>query len=427
MQQMQSSSEPWLLLIFLILMLILSAFFSGTETSVLSLNRYRLKHKANKGDKVAKKLFSMISKPDKFLVLVLIGNNLVNICASSIATILALEYCGNYAIAISTFGLTLIVLIFCEITPKTIAAVYPEYVARKASGIIHLLMIIASPVVIIMSCITKTLIKMFGFNDKKRDDSLTTDEIKSALIGESNTIISNHHKQLLLGVLDLEHISVEEIMVPRTELFAINVNDPWVDILKQLSNIPHTRILFFRDSLDDVIGFLHTRDILRLLSKSDFSKENLLRFIEEPYFVPENTNLLVQIQKFRRNKRRSGLVVDEFGDIKGLITLDDILEEIVGDFTTSIGSFDEDEIEEQKDGSYLVDGQTNIRDLNKELDWNIDTSGPVTINGIILEKLGDNPKKNDEIDLGGYKATILNTNGISVLTAKIIPLNDKTK
>lgn len=410
-----------LYIIVLILLLIFSAFFSGTETAVMSINRYRLRHKAQKGDKKAKKILDMIKNPDKFLALVLIGNNLVNIAASSIATWLALHFWGDYGIAIATFGLTLIVLIFCEITPKTIAALRPEFIANKASYIISFLMLIGHPIVYVMNVITKLIISTIGIKKKKVEESLTTEELKSVLNAEENNkFISKSHKDLLIGVLDLEKISVDEIMVPRNELFAININDEWKDIQKQITNTPHTRILFYRNTLDDIIGFIHTRDALRILTKDDFSKENLLRAIEEAYFIPENTNLLVQLQKFRRNKKRCGLVIDEYGDIQGLVTIDDILEEIVGDFTTSIDVDIEDEIIKQKDGSFIIDGQTTIRDLNKELNIDLDTSGPVTLNGVILEIIGDNPKKNLTVNIGDIVATIIETDGISISKAKLL-------
>ncbi len=390
-------SDTVLYLILLFFLLIFSAFFSGTETAVMSINRYRLRHRAQKGDKTSQKILEMIKNPEKFLALVLIGNNLVNIAASSIATILSIKYFGDYAIAVATFGLTFIVLIFCEITPKTIAALKPELIANKSSVVISFLMTICQPLIFVMNTITKIIIT------------------------ENNTFISKSHKEILIGVLDLEKISVDEIMVPRNELFAININDDWKDIQKQITNTPHTRILLYRNSIDDIIGFIHTRDALRLLTKEDFSKENLLRTIEEAYFIPENTNLLVQLQKFRRNKKRCGLVIDEYGDIQGLVTIDDILEEIVGDFTTSIDVDLDEEIIKQKDGSFIIDGQTTIRDLNKELDAELDTSGPVTLNGIILETLGDNPKKNVTVNLGNFTATIIETDGISISKVKLTP------
>ena len=414
-------SDTVLYLILLFFLLIFSAFFSGTETAVMSINRYRLRHKAQKGDKTSQKILDMIKNPEKFLALVLIGNNLVNIAASSIATILSIKYFGDYAIAVATFGLTFIVLIFCEITPKTIAALKPELIANKSSVVISFLMTICQPLIFVMNTITKIIISIFGIKKKKSDESLTTDELKSVLSTENNTFISKSHKEILIGVLDLEKISVDEIMVPRNELFAININDDWKDIQKQITNTPHTRILLYRNSIDDIIGFIHTRDALRLLTKEDFSKENLLRTIEEAYFIPENTNLLVQLQKFRRNKKRCGLVIDEYGDIQGLVTIDDILEEIVGDFTTSIDVDLDEEIIKQKDGSFIIDGQTTIRDLNKELDAELDTSGPVTLNGIILETLGDNPKKNVTVNLGNFTATITETDGISISKVKLTP------
>ena len=414
-------SDTLVYIILLFILLVLSAFFSGTETAVMSINRYRLKHRAQKGDKKAQNILNMIKNPEKFLALVLIGNNLVNICASSIATILSLKYFGDYAIAVATFGLTFIVLIFCEITPKTIAALKPEYIANKASFTISILMTIGKPIIYIMNIITKLIISLFGIKKKKNEEFLTSDELKVVLDTENNTFLSKSHKDILLGVLDLEKISVDGIMVPRNELFAININDDWKDIQKQITNTPHTRILFYRNTIDDVIGFIHTRDALRLLTKDDFSKENLLRAIEEAYFIPENTNLLVQLQKFRRNKERCGLVIDEYGDIQGLVTIDDILEEIVGDFTTSIEVDLEEEIIKQKDGSFIVDGQTTVRDLNKELNTELDTTGPVTLNGMILETLGDNPKKNITVNLGPLMATIIETDGVSISKVKLQP------
>lgn len=406
--------------IVLIVLLMCSGFFSGTETSVMAVNRYRIRHMATKGDRQAIRIMKMLKRPDRFLVLVLIGNNLVNICATVIATRLAYHYSPEYGTAIATFGLTIVILIFGEVAPKTIAALKPDFVAKKGSFIIASLMLLFSPLVKALNLLSHLIISMFGVDPNKADGrGLSAEELHSALINEKSSVMPEQHKDLLLGVLNLSKISVEEIMVPRNDLYAININDDWKDIQKQVANTPHTRIVFYRDELDDIIGFMHSRDALRLLTKDDFSKENLLRAIVEPYYIPENTSLLVQLQKFRRYKKRCGLIIDEFGDIQGLVTLDDILEEIVGDFTTSFDVDIEDEIEKQKDGSYILDGQANIRDVNKELKWHLPTNGPVTINGVILEELGDNPQLNREITIGDYIAQITETDGRSVIKAKI--------
>ncbi len=407
----------WVALVFLLLC---SSFFSSTETAVMAINRYRIRHQASNGDRQAMRILKMIKRPDRFLVLVLIGNNIVNIAATAIATKLALHYYPEYAFTIVTFALTIIVLIFGEVAPKTIAALKPDFIARKGSLIICTLMWLLSPIVKALNLLSHVIIKFFGIDAKNADGTgLSVEELHSALISENSSVMSQQHKDLLLGVLNLSKISVEEIMVPRNDLYSININDDWKDIQKQVANSPHTRIVFYRDELDDIIGFLHSRDALRLLTKEDFSKEKLLRAIVEPYYIPENTSLLVQLQKFRRNKKRCGLIIDEFGDIQGLVTIDDILEEIVGDFTTSFDTDIEDEIEKQNDGSFILDGQANIRDVNKELSWNLPTSGPVTINGIILEQLGDNPQINREVDIGNYIAIITETDGRSVIKAKI--------
>lgn len=409
-----------ILIIILILLILCSAYFSGTETAFMAINRFRIKHKAIKGDRQARRIMQLLQHPDRFLVLVLIGNNLVNILASAIATVLAIRYFGNYGVAVATFGLTAVVLMVGEITPKTIAALMPDQVARRSSIIIVGLMKILWPLVLALNILSKIIIRISGVKTDHIDNKgFSVDELQFVLSSEKSSIIPKTHKDLLLGVLNLSDITVEEIMVPRNDLYAVNINDDWKDIQKQVMNTPHTRVLFYRDELEDAVGFMHTRDALRILAKDSFSKENILRAIEEAYYIPENTTLLVQLQKFRRNKKRCGLVIDEFGDIQGLVTLDDILEEIVGDFTTSLEVDVGEEIERMKDGSFILEGQANIRDVNKELHWHIPTTGPVTINGIILEELGDNPHKDQTVNIGDYLAKIIETNESSVIKAQI--------
>jgi Mg2+/Co2+ transporter CorB len=408
------------LLLVLLLMLLVSAFFSAAETGMMSLNRYKLRHLVKSKHRGAMRVERLLQRPDRLLGLILIGNNLVNILASSIATLLAIRVFGDYGIAVATTVLTFAILIFSEVTPKTLAAMNPERIAYPAAIVLRILMVPLYPFVWLINTIANGLLELFGIKLRKKDESLNSEELRTVL-NESNSLIPRNHQEMLMGVLELEHLAIEEIMVPRAEIYAININDDWKTIQRQLTNTPHTKVLLYRDTLDDAVGFIHVRDALRLLTRDQFNKESLLRTVHEVYFIPSGTPLLTQLIKFRRNKERIGLVVDEYGDIRGLTTLDDILEEIVGDFTTSLAPSANEEIHAQEDGSYLIEGAANLRDINKELEWNFPTDGPRTLNGLILEYLEDLPQTGSQMLISQYQIEIFSVENNMVKLARVTP------
>lgn len=409
------------LLITLIILIIISAYFSSSETSMMSLNRYRLRHMANDKNKNAMRVEALLNKPDKLIGLILIGNNLVNILASALATILGQRLFGDAGIAIATGVLTLVILIFAEVTPKTLAVLYPEKIAFPSSYILTPLQKLLSPFVWLINGISNGLLRIFGISvNHKSNHALSRDELRS-VVNEAGSMIPAHHQQMLLSILELEKVTVDEIMIPRNEIAAIDINQDWEIILKQLKHRTHTMTLLYRDTIDDAIGFVHARDSLLILLKEDFTKTTLLRSVRELYFIPEGTPLNTQLIKFQHNKERIGLVVDEYGDIQGLVTLADILEEIVGDFTTTREPTSSQEIHKQQDNSYIIEGSLGIRDINKEMGWTLPTDGPRTLNGLILEHLETIPTGKVSTRICGYPMEILEVENNMVKLVKVIP------
>ena len=391
---------------------------------MMSLNRYRLRHLANNGHKGAKRAIKLLERPDRLIGLILIGNNLVNILASAIATILGIRLFGDLGVAVATGVLTLVVLVFAEVTPKTVAALHPERIAFPSSILLKALLVVLSPLVKIVNFITSTFLRLLGIRSVKADDALSQEELRT-VVHEAGALIPQRHQEMLLSIMDLEKVTVEDIMIPRSDLYAINVNDDFSRINKQVIQSPHTRVLLYRDNIDDAVGFVHLRDALRLQSKQQFSKSSLLRAVKEIYFIPEGTPLNVQLANFQHNKERIGLVVDEYGDIQGLVTLEDILEEIVGDFTTSMITTPSEDINKQQDGSFLIDATINIRDLNKEMDWHFPIDGPKTLNGLILEYLEEIPEPNTSMRLSGYPLEVLEVADNMVKTVRVMPQHYK--
>ncbi|AYA63899.1 HlyC/CorC family transporter [Alteromonas sp. RKMC-009] len=403
-------------------LIFLSAYFSSSETGMMSINRYRLKHLQNEGNRAALRVQKLLERPDRLIGLILIGNNLVNIAASSIATIICTRLFGDYwGFFATTFGLTLVLLIFAEVTPKTLAALYPEKVAFPSSVILLPLLFVLYPFVALINSITNSILFLLRINPTNgNDDSLSREELRT-VVYEAGTMIPKKHQDMLVGILDLENVTAEDIMVPRAEIVAIDINDDWKKIQKQLTHAQHTRVLLYRDSIDDAVGFVHCRDALRLLSKDQFTKSSLLRAVREIYFTPESTPLHTLMYKFQAEKERIALVVDEYGDIMGLVTLEDILEEIIGDFTTSMVPDHSKEANIQQDGSVLVDGSANVRDLNKEMDWKLPVDGPKTLNGLILEYLEEIPENQVSVRLAGYPMEIVDIKDNMVKTVRILP------
>ncbi|MFT3556002.1 HlyC/CorC family transporter [Klebsiella pneumoniae] len=395
------------LIITLIVMVIISAYFSGSETGMMTLNRYRLRHMAKQGNRPAKRVEKLLRKPDRLISLVLIGNNLVNILASALATGV----------------LTFVVLVFAEVLPKTIAALYPEKVAYPSSFLLAPLQVLMMPLVWLLNTITRILMRMMGIRtDTVISSALSKDELRT-IVNESRSQISRRNQDMLLSVLDLEKVSVNDIMVPRNEIVGIDINDDWKSIVRQLTHSPHGRIVLYRDSLDDAISMLRVREAYRLMTeKKEFTKEIMLRAADEIYFVPEGTPLSTQLVKFQRNKKKVGLVVDEYGDIQGLVTVEDILEEIVGDFTTSMSPTLAEEVTPLNDGTVIIDGSANVREINKAFNWHLPEDEARTVNGIILEALEEIPVPGTRVRIEQYDIDILDVQDNMIKQVKVMPV-----
>ncbi|MBM2830559.1 MAG: magnesium/cobalt efflux protein [Gammaproteobacteria bacterium] len=410
----------------LFLLILLSAFFSVSETGMMALNRYRLRHLVKDKHRGAILANALLERPDRLIGLILLGNNLANFLAVSIATLIAVRLIGEAGYAIAPILLTPIVLIFAEMAPKTYAAIRPEKVALTASYVLNPLMKICYPFVYAISTFSNGIIALFGINPEDRENAPLSREELRTIVREAGAMIPTKHQRMLLSILDLENETVDDIMVPRSELIGIDLNDPPNEILEQLTNCQHTRLIVYRDNIDNLIGMLHVRRVLRVLTdKNEFTPADLEKITSEPYYVPEGTPLHTQLVNFQRQKRRTGLVVDEYGVIQGMVTLEDILEEIVGEFTTDMQTFNQD-IHSQQDGSVIIDGTATIRDINKQLHWKLPADGPKTLNGLILEHLENIPEAGTSLRIGHYAVEITQAAENAVKTAKITLIKDDT-
>ena len=402
----------------LIVLILVSGFFSGAEIGLMTLNRYRLRHLADTGHRGAQIADRLLRRPDRLLGVILLGNNATNIAAASIATLLAFEHYGEKAIAIASGLLTFVVLIFAEVAPKTLAALYPERVAFPAAYILRPMLRVFYPLVWFTNGIANGLLGLFGISPKRTSSPEITAEELRALVREADVLIPESHQEMLLAILDLEKITVDDVMVPRVRIEGIDLDADWDDVTQQLATVRYTRVPVYHGSLDNVSGMIHVRQVLTLMREGKLDRESLLAAIREPYFIPRGTPLNTQLLNFRAVHRRFGLVVDEYGDIQGLVTLDEILEEIVGEFTTHALGLVGD-VQPQEDGSYLVKGNANLRDLNRKLDWNLPTDEARTLNGLIVDYLEDLPEPGTSLQLNGYQVEILRTRGTAVETVRI--------
>ena len=410
--------HPGFLLGLLAFLIVCSAFFSSSETGIISLNRYRLRHKAREGHRGAKRASALLSRPDRLLGTILIGNNFVNILASAIATVLAMQIWGEAGIAIATVALTIILLIFGEITPKTLAALRPEAIAYPASLPLQVLLKLFYPLVVALNAISNLLLRLFGIDPSSRSsDSLTTEELRS-VVRESGHALPESRQNMLLGVLDLETVSVNDIMIPRNEIIGIDLEQPIERIVELLQNTRHTRLPVYRQDINQIEGMVHMRQLARRLAHDQMTHELLLQVCQPAYFVPENTPLATQLLNFQKEKRRLGLVVDEYGDIQGLITLEDVLEEIVGDLSGQDQQQHAD-IQPQDDGSQIIDGSASIRELNKLLGWHLPSEGPKTLNGLVTEALETIPDSPVCLKIGPYRLEILESGDNRVKSVRI--------
>ncbi|RRQ22678.1 HlyC/CorC family transporter [Thiohalobacter thiocyanaticus] len=404
----------------LFFLIILSAFFSGSETGLMTLNRYRLRHLARGGNPGAKRAQQLLERPDRLIGLILLGNNFVNILASALATVIAIRLLGEAGIMVATALLTVVILIFAEVTPKTLAALHPERIAFPAAFVYRPLLRLLYPLVWVINLIANSMLRLMRVSPEQTGGTALSSEELRTVVLEAGAMIPKRHQKMLLNLLDLEKITVEDIMVPRNEIDGVDLTENLEEIEDFLSHTQYTRLPVYEESIDHVVGILHMRNVTPLLRAGELSHESIRRIARDPYFIPEGTPLNRQLLNFQREGRRTGLVVDEYGDILGLATLEDILEEIVGEFTTDPYSLYKD-ITPQEDGSFLVDATAAVRDLNRALKMELPTSGPKTLNGLILEHMEAIPEPGTSLLLAGYPVEIVQTRDNAVKTVRIDP------
>lgn len=404
----------------LVVLIAIAAFFSGSETGLMMLNRYRLQHRARQGERGAKLAQALLDRPDRLIGLILLGNIAVTSLAASIATLIGLRLAGDVGAFVATGILTTLLLIFGEVAPKTLAALHPERVAIPASYVYTVLRVPLYPLVWLLNLAGNGVLRLFGVTpEDAAQHSLSSEELRS-VVAEAGAMIPQRHQRMLLSILDLERATVEDIMVPRNEIFGIDISEPWDKICEDIVNSQHTRLPVFNGSIDDLRGVIHLRRVVRLIAENRFNIDELLRLAREPYFIPEGTPLNHQLLNFQDQKRRIGFVVDEYGDIQGLVTLEDILEEVVGEFTTDPATRIKN-VYLDADGSVLVHGSVTIRNLNRSLGWKLPTGGPKTLNGLVMEQLEEIPKPGRRIEISDYQIEITETRENAVKVARIRP------
>ncbi len=404
----------------LIVLLTLSAFFSSTETALMSLNRYRLRHRSRSGHRGAQLAEALLKRPDRIISLILLGNNLTHILAASLTTLIAVRQWGEHSVAVAALVLTVIILIFAEVIPKTAAALNPEKIALPAAFIYYPLLKLLHPVVWLLNGISNGVLWLMGVRGQDIYQHHLTKEELRVVLTEAGTRIPRKRQQMMTRILDLEKVTVEDVMVPRAEVVGLDLAQNWEDILRQIQDTQYSRIPVFSDELDNLQGVLHLRSVIRDLAHGRLERDALARSLREPYFVHEGTPLNRQLFHFQNEKQRLALVVDEYGDIQGLVTLEDILEEIVGEYTTDPADMARD-VHPQRDGTFVVNGAANVRDLNRLMNWDLPVDGPKTLNGLIVNYLESIPEPGTGLKLAGYPIEILNVADNTVKTVRIHP------
>jgi len=406
------------LVLILVILVILSAYFSSSETAMMSLNRYRLKHLADRKYKGAKRVHQLLERPDRLIGLILLGNNFVNILAAMIVSLITLRIYGPDGLLFSSIALTAIILVFAEVMPKTVAAIRPERVAFPSSIVLKALMLIFYPLVWVLNKISNGLLGIFGItNIKRSEDPLSREELRT-VVKEAGGVIPHKHRQMLFGILDLENATVEDIMIPKSEMYGINLEDDWIVIRDHILSSRHTRLPCYKGNLSNVKGMLHLRRITKHVGSPDFDLHTVLSALVPPYFVPAQTDLYMQLVNFQKERERIAFVVDEYGDLEGLVTLEDILEEVVGEFTTDPADQIKDVIR-INDETFIIDGSANIREVNREHNLGLPEDGPKTLNGLILETLEDIPTPGTTFRLDHIIIEVIKTLERSVKAAKI--------
>jgi Mg2+/Co2+ transporter CorB len=411
---------------FLVFLIVFSGFFSGAEIGMMSLNRYRLRHLVKKNNKQAIRVNQLLAHPDRLLSVVLIGNTLANIVASTVATLIGQRLYGDAGVAVATVLLTLVVLIFSEMTPKTLAAIRPQQVAFASSLPLMILQVFFAPLVYVISYTANGILRLMGVSmDSVHKDALSGEELR-LVVHEAGSLLPIEHKSMLISLLDLEQARVEDILVPKADIVGINLEQPWSELLVQLEMAQHTRLPLYRDTIDNLVGMIHLRNVLNLALEGGLDMEGLLEIAEPPYYIPEGTSLNVQILNFQKMKRRSCFVVDEYGDLQGLVTMEDILEEVVGEFTTDIAALSKD-ITPQDDGSVIVDASITLRNLNRLLNWHLPSLGPRTLSGLIIEYLGYIPPAECCLTIENYQIEILKVGDNTIKSVLMLKGGKKRK
>jgi Mg2+/Co2+ transporter CorB len=386
---------------------------------MMAINRYRLKSLSAKNNHQAKRVEKLLKNIDYLIGGILLGNNFVNILAASIATLLAIKLWGEGSVILASLTLTVIILIFAETTPKTYAAKNPEKIALPASWFLEVLIKVFRPLIFLISYISKSILKLFGLKNIN-NDILNSEELRMAVV-DSKPMLSKNYRKMLLNIIDLEKVKVEDIMVPHHELVSVDINNE-DEIFEQLKRVQHTRLLIFDGSENNIIGTIHMRDVVNVYAKDEMDISAIKELIREPYFIPEGTPLSHQLEHFKNQKRRLGIVVDEYGEVQGMVVLDDILEEIVGQFTSSQGE-SINEINLQDDGSYLVDPRISIREINSALKVKLPFDNAKTLNGLILEHLQSFPQHNVSLKIESLIIEIIQVNKQGIKLVKINKIN----
>ena len=403
-------------------LLILAAFFAGSETALMSLNRYRLRHRASEGSRGARLAEALLKRPDRLIGLILLLSTLVNVAAPILVGFIALKLGGEYLVAFGAALLAFVLLIFCEVAPKTYGALHPESLALPAAYIYTPLLFLLYPFVWVTNLFANGVLRMFGVSRQVAAHSLSSEELRT-VVAEAGAMIPRQHQQMLVSILDLENATVEDIMVPRNEIVGIDVDDDWDRVLEQLRQSQHTRLPVYQGEIDRIIGLLHMKQVVHELARGHLDLDTLTAAAQarEPYFVPSGTTLNTQLLNFQRNKRRMAFVVDEYGDIQGLVTIEDILEEIVGEFTTDPATMMHKDVHAEADGSFVASASATIRALNRSMRWNLPTDGPKTLNGLIVEFLETIPEPGTTLKMADYMLEVLQTGDNAIKTVRIRP------
>lgn len=394
---------------------------------MLSLNRYRLRHLVKKEHKGATLASNLLARPERLIGVILIGNNLVNILIAMVGSEIAERYLSEWAvIVVAPIALTLILLVFAEVTPKSIAAIFPERIAFPASYVLQPLLLLLYPFVLVVNAISNGLARLAGIDlaKAKLSDHLRPEELRT-VVDEAGELIPDHHQGMLLNVLDLEKATVEDIMIPRNEVIGIDLDDDIEDIMELIRSTEYTRLPVFEGDINNVVGVLHLRNAARFIQgdNSTVTHDSIREHCSEPYFIPESTPLPTQLMNFQQQKRRTAIVVDEYGEVQGIATLVDLLEEIVGDFSTDTAEDSEPDITECEDDWFLIDGSTSIRDINRQLGWTLSTDGPKTLNGIIVEYLESIPDALVSFEVGNYRFEIVELTETRIEKAKVLEIS----